>query len=771
MKMKLLKICIIIGLFFIFFSNGSNRYESVVTNNSYESGNIESIKDLNLRKCVSDALPDGQELSSILDIVCDYRMITHLDGIEELSNLKTISLKGNYIYDANALNNIPSLTSIALDRNYIESINLSSLSNLKQIGLHANRIDSVTDLKLPTSLEILSIGENYLSGLVDLSNLSNLKTLYIPTNAGITSIKVADVNKIENIDISDLSIETTDNVYDASKKLSSVSNQLNSLAVNGMELNDNLKQFILANASSLNNLQIGRTGITDISFLDDNASLFSNLKILNLGVNNLGALDLSNFNKLETLYLDSCDLERLVLADKSIVKELYLGNNKFTSFDGSGYTSLTYLDLHQNPLSSYNFTSNTNLIYLDLSFIDLSNKLDLSKLSSNINTLKLISTKLSGNLDFSSLSSLRKLYIYNEDYRGSGLENTYTSVKINPNLNELNTNNNTNLTAFNVDGTSNLETLDIVASKISSIDFTKYPKLKHLGVASTNNLTTLDLTPVKNTISAITMNSSALVNSYTLPTDLPALTYLGINATQVKNIDFSKYPSLGILNIGYYDDIYYISSNNKINIDDIIKMSMPSGITISNNYLLFQGFSATENFNRKDELLLDSNNYMRFHLVDSSPKIDSINYDTFRGVIDYSAYYTVRGVLLGSDKYTFDEGYGAIIVGNDNPDSILANITISNSDATKEIKDGYLIIKIGNTEKRYRLAKDMNDLIPGGNSKGSVDPVVKNTSTTDNPKTGIIISFVGTLFLLIVGLSFAYYYQYNRRKKAIIEKL
>ena len=766
-KKTLVLMILLLTIFGMYFIGKNVKFKNNISKINLFAGNVEDIKDVNLRQCVSYQLEQGAELANLTSLDCSYKSIGSLEGIKVLSNLQNINLEGNYINYADDLAEIPTLRDINLSNNYIDSIDVKGLSNLSRIVLKANRIKSMKDVDLPSTITNLDISNNELSGAIDLSQFQNLSAIYIHTNSAMTSLKLADLSKLLHMDISDTSIYSPDSITDGTNKLSSVSNQLKSLAVNGFTWSDTLKNLIIANAGTLENLQIGRTGITNIDFLTSNASSFTNLRILNLGVNDLKTLDLTGLNKLEEILLDSCNLSSLNIGNKGIVKRLYLGNNKLTSFDTNGYTSLEYLDLHQNPLTNFDFSSLNTLKVLNLSFIDLKDSFSINKIPSNIEYLYLVSTKLDGSKDFSSLAALRHLNIQNEDYRGANKNNTITSLKINPNLALLNASIST-LNSLNVDGESKLEILDIVDSKISSIDFTKFKNIRHLGLASTSKLTSLDLTPIKDSLRELTMNSSALVDTFVFPNDLPRLTFLGINAEQQSKLDIRNYHNLALISVGYYDYVHQISSSKKIDVDEVLSEHTAEGIETSSNYELYDGMNVSERMNKVDNLELDNNNQKTFHIIDYDAEFSKLNLENYKGIIRYSAYYTVKGVLFESDLYTIDESANFIDVkGEKDPDKILSHIILNDPSATKKIEGNKLIITIGDTEKVYYLDVDFIDDEKG---KNSLDPK-NNYETTENPNTGVIFSIIALIVLIAAGIVSKYYLDYKKKHDELIEKI
>ncbi len=154
---------------------------------------------------------------------------------------------------------------------------------------------------------------------------------------------------------------------------------------------------------------------------------FSNLKVLEVGSNNLTNLDLSQNTQLKTVFCDNNILTSLVvnqnllleylscswnslstinLPNSNSFQKLYCTNNQISNLNTNNNLGLKVLRIENNPITTLSLGSNINLEELNFSTTPISN----INLSSNLNLKKLTTSSNLTSLNVSQNSSLQELY-------------------------------------------------------------------------------------------------------------------------------------------------------------------------------------------------------------------------------------------------------------------------------------------------------------------------------------------------------------------------
>lgn len=175
---------------------------------------------------------------------------------------------------------------------------------------------------------------------------------------------------------------------------------------------------------------------------------FSNLKVLEIGSNNLTNLDLSQNTQLKTVFCDNNNLTNLIvnqnllleylscswnslptinLPNSASFQKLYCTNNQISNLNISNNSGLKVLRIENNPISNLYLNSNANLEELNFSATPISN----INLSSNINLKKLTTSSNLTTLNVAQNTNLQELYT-----QGSSL--TSVDVRNGNNSNMLN---------------------------------------------------------------------------------------------------------------------------------------------------------------------------------------------------------------------------------------------------------------------------------------------------------------------------------------------
>lgn len=104
-------------------------------------------------------------------------------GIEELSNLTSLSITYGLLTDISALRNLTNLTYLDLSLNQLTNVcGLENLIHLTSLNLSGNRLTNIYGLENLVNLTDLSLSENKLKNVNELKRLIHLKWLYLDGN-------------------------------------------------------------------------------------------------------------------------------------------------------------------------------------------------------------------------------------------------------------------------------------------------------------------------------------------------------------------------------------------------------------------------------------------------------------------------------------------------------------------------------------------------------------------------------------------------------------
>ncbi|MCR3761666.1 leucine-rich repeat domain-containing protein [Clostridium felsineum] len=224
--------------------DGQKKSTCLVTVNKKEPIHF---KDANLDNAVREQLnkPNGKlyprDVCNITELNSYGNNIHYLDGIENLSNLKTLGLSYNAISDITPLKNLTNLQTVYLDNNYISDLTpLSSLTNLTGIILTNNPVSNLTPLSNLTNLKLIFLDND--SNLKDITPITKLPNL---TYLTLVNTKITDLSSLNNL------------------------KNLQQLDIEGIPINDSTTLNNLKSLKSLSKLCIFDTGAssTDIASL------------------------------------------------------------------------------------------------------------------------------------------------------------------------------------------------------------------------------------------------------------------------------------------------------------------------------------------------------------------------------------------------------------------------------------------------------------------------------------------------------------------------
>ncbi|ELR06551.1 hypothetical protein VC83_07491 [Pseudogymnoascus destructans] len=199
---------------------------------------VASVPSLNLdrftklvRLCLrQNAITEIEGLSSLAETLRDLdfydNLISHIKGLEDLTNLTSLDLSFNKIKHIKRVNHLTKLTDLYFVQNKISTIEgLDGLTQLRNLELAANRIRGIQNLDTLTGLEELWLGKNKITEIKGLSSLSSLKILSIQSN------RIREISSLEDL-------QTLEELYISNNALSSLT---------GLEKNHKLRVLDISN--------------------------------------------------------------------------------------------------------------------------------------------------------------------------------------------------------------------------------------------------------------------------------------------------------------------------------------------------------------------------------------------------------------------------------------------------------------------------------------------------------------------------------------------
>ena len=187
--------------------------------------------DPNLEAAIRDALgiQEGpitdSDLAGLTELDASERSVSNLSGIEHCINLHNLNLERNSINDISqlsgltdlqmlnlafnnritelsSLRNLTKLQTLNLAVNQIIYISpLSDLPNMRRLYLYDNQISDISPLSGLTKLQELSLGGNKVIDLNPLSRLINLERLQVESNQVIDLAPLSGLTHLQPLDL------------------------------------------------------------------------------------------------------------------------------------------------------------------------------------------------------------------------------------------------------------------------------------------------------------------------------------------------------------------------------------------------------------------------------------------------------------------------------------------------------------------------------------------------------------------------------------------
>ncbi len=218
-------------------------------------------------------------------VTSQNRGIESLEGIQALTSLQSLFIRGNLISDLTPLSELTSLTRLFAEDNQISDLTpLSNLINLEQLFLNFNDITDLTPLSPLTNLIILQLNNNTITDLTGLETLETLIFLQINSNDIVDLAPLSSLTTLLELELSTNSIED----------VTPLSN-LTQLTLLSLNLNNIQNIAPLGNLVRLTNLRLADNTIVDIGPLQT----LTNIENLELEDNDI--VDLNPLSDLPNL--------------------------------------------------------------------------------------------------------------------------------------------------------------------------------------------------------------------------------------------------------------------------------------------------------------------------------------------------------------------------------------------------------------------------------------------------------------------------------------
>ncbi len=459
-----------------------------ISNDNYvTTANINTVTTLNVSGLGISDLTGIEDFTDMDDLNFSNNAISTVN-LSQLTSLRLLKCNNNNLTSLNVFDNI-SLSEINCSNNQLTTLHLNNNFSLVKVDCSANQINDFNINFIVNYLyggynpkiEILNCSNNNLSQL-DLLKMesNNITSFNATTNPNLTCIQIDNPNTpstptwqkdpiasystnchYNETYVPDDNFEKYFETHDANGNTVTVGDP-NSMG-NGIYNDD---YVLTSRINTVTNLVIGPFGITDLTGIED----FTSLQTLDVSLNNLTSVNLSQNTALTHLMIYLCNLSSLDVSSNTALTHLECFSNNISSLNIGTNTALTYLDCSGNNLTSLNLNQNTALTYLDcnsnqLSSLDVSQNTNLTYLDSSENQITY--------LNISQNSALTKLYCFTNQL-------TSLSVYYNNNLQLLACGDNqiSNLILPNVK--TNLINIAVSNTQLTSLDISDYPNVNSI---------------------------------------------------------------------------------------------------------------------------------------------------------------------------------------------------------------------------------------------------------------------------------------------------
>jgi protein phosphatase 1 regulatory subunit 7 len=163
----------------------------------------ETLQDLDFYDNLISHIRGLDELTNLTSLDLSFNKIKHIKHINHLTKLKDLYFVANKITKIEGLEGLDKLTSLELGSNRIREIkNLDTLKSLEELWLAKNKITEISGLGGLPNLRLLSIQSNRITDLSPLKEVPSLEELYISHNALETLVGIEQCSNLRVLDIS-----------------------------------------------------------------------------------------------------------------------------------------------------------------------------------------------------------------------------------------------------------------------------------------------------------------------------------------------------------------------------------------------------------------------------------------------------------------------------------------------------------------------------------------------------------------------------------------
>lgn len=417
------------------------------------------------------------------------------------------------------------ITEITLPNKNINSISMANCNVITKLTFPDSVKTSLQELNVNGCTSLGNFNENGTQDTLDLSEFSALttfkanNTLYTSVKFGnsISNISMKDCGNFESIEFSGSNISTL--YLNDCSKLTSIPD----LSTN------NFSDWPTIDLSGTKITEINITGLSigDITYPE-------NMEILKIEVSAYdGILDLTQYNSLKSLTLDSCgDLTGIKTNGvKEKIELISLTNCESINIAHAGSSEIFIGDTTNGNFVLNDFSSLMNLTITNYTITTIS----LSSTNNTLETLDLSSSTCESiNFPFETFTNITDL----------SLANCASLNTFNGNSNIFSTNSSTGLISIDLAGTL-FNTVDMTEfQNIQKIILTDCPNLANLTLPSFSTISTLDLSNCSN-IKTITDLSTDYFSITSTPNPTINLYGTGITSIKIDGLDLTEitYPA------------------------------------------------------------------------------------------------------------------------------------------------------------------------------------------------------------------------------------
>jgi Leucine-rich repeat (LRR) protein len=244
---------------------------------------------------ISDLSP-LRSLPQLQQLILNQNLISDLSPLASCTNLNYLELRGNLITNSAPLAACTRLSTLYLGANAINDLSFAApLAQLQFVGLDHNQISDLSLLTTLTNLSGLDLGYNPVTNVATLGGLSNLSRLYLSGNSLSTLDALTNLNALTSLTLYSNQISDISVLYSLSPHLSDL----------GLSWNPLTNFSSLSAFTNLSSLWLDGDRIPDLSWI----SGLGALQALGLQHNGLG--DLSGLKSLTNLVAVHADYNRL----------------------------------------------------------------------------------------------------------------------------------------------------------------------------------------------------------------------------------------------------------------------------------------------------------------------------------------------------------------------------------------------------------------------------------------------------------------------------